>query len=320
MQPDLRLLVTIMIYCVFGVLHASAAELISPFAGSDELGSYSTEFDRYIYLVDQANAIEPATIEGRLSSRIFKKPADKSTFEVYRSYERELKAGGFTIVASLDIKSHPVRKLGASINRGPGSNLLADRPYKKQGKPAVRENSWLASFAEYYISAKKIEGATEYLVVVLISDRRDVYAVDIFESAAMETDTVALSLDKLRTQMASEGRVAMYGIMFDTGSATLREESNATLAVIVAYLKENPQQHFYVVGHTDDQGAFAGNMSLSTSRAESVREAIVKLAKGSSVSTRLHAHGVGPLSPVATNGQAQGRQLNRRVELVSARP
>jgi len=297
---------------------AQAGELVSPFAGSEEIGRYATDFDRYTYLVDSSDKVEPVTVEGRFSSRVFKKPVEKSTLEVYRSYEKELQAAGFTILASLDIKTHPVRSLAGSINQGAGSNLLADRPYEKDGQRAVRENGWLAAFAEYYISAKKVEGATEYLVVVLIADRRDAYAVDVFESAAMETDTVALSLEGLRSQMAADGRVAVYGILFDTGSANLRPESDDALNVIVTYLTENPEQHFYVVGHTDDQGAFAGNMSLSAARAEAVRAAIIRLSDNSQVSDRLKAHGVGPLSPVATNSQADGRQLNRRVELVSA--
>jgi len=297
---------------------AQTAELVSAFAGSEEIGRYATDFDRYTYLVDSSDKVEPVTVEGRFSSRVFKKPVEKSTLEVYRSYEKELQAAGFTILASLDIKTHPVRSLARSINQGAGSNLLADRPYEKDGQPAVRENGWLAAFAEYYISAKKVEGATEYLVVVLIADRRDAYAVDVFESAAMETDTVALSLEGLRSQMAADGRVAVYGILFDTGSANLRPESDVALNVIVTYLTENPEQHFYVVGHTDDQGAFTGNMSLSAARAEAVRASIIRLSDNSQVSDRLKAHGVGPLSPVATNSQADGRQLNRRVELVSA--
>jgi outer membrane protein OmpA-like peptidoglycan-associated protein len=313
---------TVRISCILslglGAITALSAELVTPFAGSEEIGRYATDYDRYIYLVEQTDTVEPSTVEGRFSSRIFKKPTEKSTLEVYRSYERELQSSGFTILASLDIKTHPVRRLAASINQGAGSNLLADRPYKRAGKPAVSENNWLAAFTEYYISAKKIEGAVEYLVVVVIADRRDIYAVDVFESAVMETDTVALSLDGMRSQMATDGRVAVYGILFDTGSANLRAESNAALEVIVAYLNENPEQLFYVVGHTDDQGPFTNNLSLSAARAEAVRTAIIKLSENNTVAQRLLAHGVGPLSPVATNKQAEGRQLNRRVELVSA--
>jgi len=68
------------------------------------------------------------------------------------------------------------------------------------------------------------------------------------------------------------------------------------------------------VGYTDDQGNLANNMQLSTVRAEATAKAL--LAKAPDAAGRLAPHGVGPLSPVATDEQGNGRQLNRRVELV----
>ena len=293
---------------------ANAADLISPFAGSEEIGSYQTDFDRFQYLNDTGDGIEKVTTEGRLSSRVFTKPSEKSTYEVFKSYENELKAAGFEILASLGEDSNVVQKLSREVNKG--INAIVDRSYKKDGKPASGIGlDWLATFTEHYIAARKIDGDLEYLVVVLIADRRDLYAVDVLETAAMEENTVALSLDALRAQMASEGRVAVYGILFDTGSATMRPDSKDALEIIAQYLSENPQRSFYVVGHTDDQGNLTSNLQLSQARAESTVKALVDKLPGAE--SRLSAHGVGPLSPVATNSQEDGRQLNRRVELVS---
>ena len=131
----------------------------------------------------------------------------------------------------------------------------------------------------------------------------------------MEQGTVVLNLDALRKRIESEGRIAIYGIRFDTGSATIRPDSNDTLATIVSYLEQNPKRVFYVVGHTDDQGEFVSNVALSKARAEAVVEAVV--ARLPAAASQLQADGVGPLSPVATNMGKDGRQLNRRVELVS---
>ncbi|MES9823578.1 MAG: OmpA family protein [Candidatus Thiodiazotropha endolucinida] len=123
---------------------------------------------------------------------------------------------------------------------------------------------------------------------------------------------MSLNLDAMHNKMASEGRVAIYGIRFDTGSANIRPDSAAT---IVSYLQENPQRYFYVVGHTDDQGKFTSNLTLSRTHADAVVKAIT--AKLPAAANRLQADGVGPLSPVATNTGTDGRRLNRRVELVS---
>ena len=300
--------------CIF-VIPANSADLISPFAGSEEQASYEREFDRFQYVSETENGIEKITSEGQLSSRIFTKPEEKSTYEVYKSYTNELKAAGFEMLATIGEEKGEAQRLGREINKGAGINAITDRDYKKDGRPASGNTDWLATFTEYYISARKTEGETEYVVVVLISDRRNLYSVDVLASASREENTVVLSLDVLRSEMESNGRVAVYGILFDTGSATMRDDSENALAVIAQYLSENPQRSFYVVGHTDDQGNMASNIQLSQDRAESTVLAIIDRLPGAE--SRLTAHGVGPLSPVSTNTQEDGRQLNRRVELVS---
>ena len=71
---------------------------------------------------------------------------------------------------------------------------------------------------------------------------------------------------------------------------------------------------FYIVGHTDDTGMLAGNLSLSERRAAAVKRALV--ADFGVVGDRLETRGVGPLVPVSTNTAESGRALNRRVEIV----
>ena len=307
--------ICLFILCVFAVPGVSA-DLVSPFAGSVEQASYEIEFDRFQYATNTGDGIEKVTTEGRLSSRIFTKPEEKSTYEVYKSYASELEAAGFDVVATIGENKGEAQRLSREINKGAGINAMADRPYMKDGSPARGDTDWLATFAEYYIAARKTEADTDFVVVVLIADRRNLYSVDVLESAAREEDTVVLSLDALRSEIESKGRIAVYGILFDTGSAKMRPDSDGALGVITQYLSENPQQSFYVVGHTDDQGSLSGNIQLSQARAEATVNAIAARLPGAE--SRLTAHGVGPLSPVSTNTQEDGRQLNRRVELVSS--
>lgn len=69
------------------------------------------------------------------------------------------------------------------------------------------------------------------------------------------------------------------------------------------------------VGHTDTTGALDHNLELSAARARAVVEAF---ARGHGLApSRLDAHGAGPLAPVAPNTSDEGRQLNRRVEIVA---
>jgi len=118
----------------------------------------------------------------------------------------------------------------------------------------------------------------------------------------------------MASSIKETGKVAIYGIYFDTGKATLKPESQPTLLEIAKLLKTNPGLKLYVVGHTDNTGAFDANVKLSMDRAAAVVNALV--SKQSVNVASLKACGDGPTSPVATNDTEEGKALNRRVELV----
>ncbi len=117
----------------------------------------------------------------------------------------------------------------------------------------------------------------------------------------------------LYAALAAEGHVATRGVLFDTGSARIRPESTPTLAEITRMLEEHPDLRLRIEGHTDATGAAATNQALSERRAAAVRDHLVRqgIAAG-----RLEAVGEGQERPVADNGTPEGRQQNRRVELV----
>ena len=139
------------------------------------------------------------------------------------------------------------------------------------------------------------------------------YQVWIIEEAEMEQDIVA-DPQAMANDIERTGRVAIYGIYFDTDSYKIKSESEPTLKAIAELLKSNSKLNLYVVGHTDFTGNLDHNMKLSENRAQAVVDALVKDYGISAI--RLIAKGVGPLSPVSTNKTDEGKQLNRRVELV----
>jgi outer membrane protein OmpA-like peptidoglycan-associated protein len=69
-----------------------------------------------------------------------------------------------------------------------------------------------------------------------------------------------------------------------------------------------------VVGHTDNTGTYANNMTLSKARAESIKNYLINIGK--ITSSRLISEGVGQVCPVSSNSTEEGRKLNRRVEIV----
>ena len=111
------------------------------------------------------------------------------------------------------------------------------------------------------------------------------------------------------------GRIALYGIYFDTDRAEVKPESRPTLEQIAKLLTANVGLSVFIVGHTDNQGPYAYNLDLSRRRAEAIAAELVKnYAIGA---PRLRTAGVGFLAPVGSNANDAGRALNRRVELVA---
>jgi len=125
---------------------------------------------------------------------------------------------------------------------------------------------------------------------------------------------IAAGGKKLYDALAEKGRVATQGVLFDTGSDRIRPESTPTLKEIGTMLKEHPELKLMVEGHTDNVGAAASNQALSEKRAEAVRQYLIE-AYGVDAS-RLQSKGFGSSKPVTGNDTPQGRQQNRRVELV----
>ncbi len=138
------------------------------------------------------------------------------------------------------------------------------------------------------------------------------YEVTIVESQAMRQDVTA-DAAAMGKDIAATGKTVIYGIYFDTGSATIKPESEPALTEMTKLLQTNPDLKAFIVGHTDNVGTLDVNLKLSASRADSLVKALVGrgIAAG-----RLRAAGVGPYCPIAPNTTDLGRSKNRRVELV----
>ena len=112
----------------------------------------------------------------------------------------------------------------------------------------------------------------------------------------------------------TEGRVATQGIYFATDSDVIRPESTPTLTEIGDMLTDHPELRLTIEGHTDSDGDDAYNQELSDRRAASVKEWLVTHYEIDA--SRLETAGFGESKPVAPNDTAEGKQQNRRVELV----
>ena len=126
--------------------------------------------------------------------------------------------------------------------------------------------------------------------------------------------TGLVKAEKISNSLKTKGHIAIYGIYFDTGKYNIKTESKAALREIALFLKKYRKNKYYIVGHTDNVGNFAANMTLSKNRAKAVMNYLVK--KLGVKAKQLKASGVASLSPVTSNSTDAGKARNRRVEIV----
>ncbi|MBK1687925.1 OmpA family protein [Rubrivivax gelatinosus] len=126
---------------------------------------------------------------------------------------------------------------------------------------------------------------------------------------------------QLRTQLSElEARKTERGlvltlddVLFDSGRAELRAGGLRKLQQLGDVLRQEPQRRASIEGYTDSTGSESGNLSLSRRRADAVLGALLDLGVNRA---QLTAQGYGASQPVAANDSADGRQMNRRVEIV----
>lgn len=133
----------------------------------------------------------------------------------------------------------------------------------------------------------------------------------------LELEPAGNTRDSIAAQLDQQGHVDLYGIYFDTDQATLKAESGPVLEQVRALLEQRPRLRLVVAGHTDAEGSDAHNQSLSDARARAV---VAWLVDKGVDGARLSSEGHGETRPVANNGTAEGRALNRRVEIRDAGP
>lgn len=137
---------------------------------------------------------------------------------------------------------------------------------------------------------------------------------DLEEPAYVGSIRVAAGGRTLYDALSESGRVATQGIYFDTGSDVIRPESAPTLRQIGDMLKEHGDLKLTIEGHTDNVGDDAANQQLSERRAAAVKARLE--SEFGIAADRLEARGLGESNPAAGNDTPEGRQQNRRVELV----
>jgi len=263
--------------------------LITAFEGSYIEGQEVKEFDKQqlvIGKVQQNGIVKTEKIEGKVTRIDYRDPDNRSSLERMRNYEQALKKGGFEIIYNCSKEECGPEIQIETIGYYPPERYLTAFLKRKEG------NVWIGVFVAAGPWTK----------------------IRIVEEKPMETGMVKVTADILKKNILKDGHMAVYGIYFDTGKSDIKPESSEMIKEIATLLQKNPSLQIYIVGHTDNAGKLKDNIELSNKRAAAVVKELITRYKIDA--SRLEAGGVGPLAPVATNDTKEGKELNRRVEIV----
>ena len=120
-------------------------------------------------------------------------------------------------------------------------------------------------------------------------------------------------IEALEQALQTKERYDLYGLRFDSDKSTIPANAQSLLDDIAKMLKNFPDWHLRIVGHTDATADPQHNEALSLERANAIKAALVQRGIDEE---RLATAGAGEKRPVAGNDTAEGRGLNRRVELI----
>ncbi|MFQ5640552.1 MAG: OmpA family protein [bacterium] len=253
-------------------------------------------------------------LQGKLTRIYYVLEGEKTVSEVYANYLKAITAAKFEVLAkNLFTENNTSKAVGGGIWM---ITAYKDRIPNSAGVQITQGSSTKGGTC--YIAGKLTRPqGTVYLSLAGSQFTKDqvLFLLDILEVEDVEDDLITVDADAMSKDIDMYGKVALYGIYFDYDKATIKAESKPALDEIAKLLKKRPSLKLYVVGHTDMKGSLAYNMKLSHDRAHSVVTALVK--RQGIAASRLEAHGVGPLTPVASNTTDEGRSKNRRVELVA---
>lgn len=291
--------------------------LITRFPGSEITRYYQRDYNE-IKMATQPGAAEKPPkafliAAGKHTSIRYKCPEKRTALEVMKNYQEALQKSGAEILFQ------------CAGNGCDGTDAWYYAQFFKSvygSRKGDDIDHYFVPFdyyneAQRYLVAKLPTPEADYLVEIGVTRNYEnpvEVMLEIVAQEKMDEGLIAVSADVIKDKLAKDGKIALYGIFFDTGKSIIKPESAKELSIVNDFLKANPTVKLYVTGHTDDVGSFESNQKLSLKRAAAIVNYLISTHHVAS--DRLMALGAGPSAPASTNRSEEGRAKNRRVELV----
>lgn len=290
------------------------------YEGSEIIGYRGPKFDEFILPLGQPTDFgnspkyeKSQTITGKVSRVTYLAPAGRSSAEVMQNYRQEFEKMKAETV--YEKKQGERGWFGPTFSKAEDEDQLgqileyneAEERFLITKSPGTNPTFYVLFITSYKdgIIPARLEGRVAKAQVLV---HLQVIAPDV-----MEEKMVFVNADAMQQSIESTGRVILYGLLFDTDKDTMLASSKPTLDEIVKLLQAQRDLSVHVVGHTDNQGKPEYNLGLSQRRSMSIVKALTQAGISPA---RLTSFGCGAYSPVDSNDTDEGRQKNRRVELV----
>ncbi len=316
--------------------------VVGRFTGSYIVNYNSVQYDEWTLPLSPLQKLEPTqkdarnntvfkpqqekTLAGKHTRLVYLLPEGVSALQAVRNYQNEIKSAGGNLLFECDMQTCGGDSEGLFTGGG-GRQGIA--------KYLWPENKITAKFntvghclqtgkpGDLRFTSLELPGRNAHVAVLTYQlarggckevTGRSVAVVHVIEGENMAQTMDTPAADRMAQAIQTEGRIALYGIYFDSGKAAVKPESAPTLEQIGLLLKSNPSLKLLVVGHTDNNGNYESNLALSKQRADAVTAALT--SRYGVQAARLKPVGVAFASPLASNAGEEGKAKNRRVELV----
>jgi OOP family OmpA-OmpF porin len=295
--------------------------LVGRYEGSEIVAYKVTEFDEVTVIAAPFDFTQiPAgpgfkTVEGKSFLIYYTLPQGRSSLEVERNYEEALKAKDF----SIEFTCATDKGTCFTSGQDEGATYLGEAVGDPNSIPKMVDDyvqNWFNKGRYLLAKLDRPEGAVYVAIYLGEAERGSVAIVKVVETKEMETGKIQfVKASEMEQAIADNGKIALYGILFDFDKDVVKPESKPTLDEIAKLLQSKPELKLKIVGHTDNKGTPEYNLDLSSRRASNVVAALTGtygIAPG-----RLASEGAGLTQPIASNDTEEGRAKNRRVELVA---
>ena len=288
------------------------------YEGSEIIGYRAPKFDEYLLPLGVPTSQSPPkyvkslAIEGQVSRYAYVAPAGRTATELLRNYKLEFARLGLETLYEKGVDAPGW--FGPTLEKIVVEDGLSGILAYNQADERVLVGKSKAAMPVYYMVfvTSYRDGAIPDRLLNVIQKGRAIAELVVVAPDALEQKMTFVNADEMKRQMHDTGKVALYGILFDSDKDVVKPESQQTLAEIVKLLRSDATLKVHVVGHTDNQGKPEYNLDLSRRRAASVVRALAALGVAGD---RLDSFGAGVYAPIASNETEEGRTNNRRVEL-----